>query len=309
MVAFSSAEAFERNLGLVSEPEQEKLAGALVSVAGCGGVGGLHAHALARIGVGRFRLADPDTFALANINRQIGANVHTIGENKASVTSRMIKAINPDAEVEIVENGVSAETAGSFVKDADLVVDGIDFFAIAARRQLFRAAWDANIPAVTAAPLGFSSTLHVFARGGMSFDEYFDFNDNQDCLDQIVNFAVGLAPKALHLPYMDLSSVDPKSGRGPSSIIGTQMAASLVAAEAVRIILKRAPSQLAPYFLQIDCYRHCVRKGYLRNGNRNWSQQVKAWLFKKRICRLGWNEAFQPALLNPLLEKEKANLA
>src|ERR1041384_2717532 len=119
MAVFRSAEAFERNFGLISREEQKRLAGALVSIAGCGGVGGLHAHALARIGVGRFRLTDPDIFALPNINRQIGATVDTIGENKAAVTARMINSINPEAKVEIVDQGVTAETADSFVKDAD----------------------------------------------------------------------------------------------------------------------------------------------------------------------------------------------
>jgi tRNA threonylcarbamoyladenosine dehydratase len=309
MVTFRSAEAFERNLGLISQQEQKRLTCARVSIAGCGGVGGLHAHALARVGIGRFKLTDPDTFSLANINRQIGATVQTIGENKAIVTARMIQSINPEAEVEIIEKGVSAESATEFVKDADLVVDGIDFFSIEARRRLFGAAWRAGIPAVTAAPLGFSSTLHVFAPGGMSFDRYFDLHDDQEYLDQVVNFAIGLAPKALHLPYMDLSSVDPKTGRGPSSIIATQMAASLVAAEAVRIILDRGPSLFAPHYLQIDSYRQSLRKGYLRNGNRRWSQQLKRRVLKKRLCSLGWDEAFQAPLLDSLLEKEKPNLA
>ena len=309
MVPFRSAEAFERNLGLISEQEQKRLADARVSIAGCGGVGGLHAHALARVGIGRFRLTDPDTFSPANINRQIGATVETMGENKAIVTARMIQSINPEAEVQIIEKGVSAETAREFIQDADLVVDGIDFFAIKARRHLFAAAWDGGIPALTAAPLGFSSTLHVFAPGGMSFDRYFDLNDDQDHLDQLVSFLVGLAPKALHIPYMDLGTVDPKSGRGPSSIIATQMAASLVAAEAVRIILGRASSLLAPHYLQIDCYRRSLRKGYLRSGNRSWSQQGKRRLLKKRLCRLGWDQVFESPLLGPLLEKEKPDLA
>jgi molybdopterin/thiamine biosynthesis adenylyltransferase len=309
MVTFSSVEAFERNLGLISQQEQNKLARALVSIAGCGGVGGLHAHALARVGVGRFRLTDPDTFSLANINRQIGATVHTVGENKAIVTARMIQSINPEADIQIVPKGVSEENVEEFVKDAQLVADGIDFFSIEARRQLFAAAWREGIPALTAAPLGFSSTLHVFAPGGMSFDRYFDLHENQDAMDQLVNFLAGLAPKALHSPYMDLSTVDPKSGRGPSSIIATQMAASLVAAEAVRIILGRGPSLLAPHYLQIDSYRQTVRKGYLRNGNRSWSQQFKRRLLKNRLCRMGWDQAFQAPLLGQFLEKEKANLA
>jgi molybdopterin/thiamine biosynthesis adenylyltransferase len=300
MAMFSSTEAFERNFGLISRQEQRKLADARIAIAGCGGVGGLHAHALARLGVGRFRLTDPDSFALANINRQIGATVHTIGENKAIVTARMIKSINPEAEIEIIPSGVNRENAAAFVAKSDLVVDGIDFFIIGARRRLFAAAWDGGIPALTAAPLGFSSTLHVFAPGGMSFDQYFDLNDDQDYFDHVVNFAVGLAPKALHSCYMDLSTVDPKTGRGPSSIIATQLAACLVASEAVRILLARGPSFLAPHYLQIDAYRQALHRGYLRHGNRNWLQQIKRRLLKKRLCHLGWGREFPAPRLTPL---------
>ena len=309
MAVFRSAEAFERNFGLVSRDEQKRLAGALVSIAGCGGVGGLHAHALARIGIGRFRLTDPDTFSVPNINRQIGATVHTVGENKAVITRQMIQSINPEASVEIAAAAIGASTAEDFVKGADLVIDGIDFFAIGARRELFAAAWRAGIPALTAAPLGFSSTLHIFAPGGMSFDDYFDLHSNQEPLDQLVNFLAGLAPKALHAPYMDLSSVDTATGRGPSSIIGTQLAASLVAAEAVRILLSRGPSRLAPHYLQIDAYRQCVRKGYLRQGNRSWSQQVNRKLLKERLCRLGWDRALRPSEPQEVVQKEGPNPA
>ena len=69
-IAFSAAEAFERNLGLISPEEQERLAKTTIAIAGCGGVGGVHAHTLARLGIGGFRLCDPDEFSLANFNRQ-----------------------------------------------------------------------------------------------------------------------------------------------------------------------------------------------------------------------------------------------
>jgi tRNA threonylcarbamoyladenosine dehydratase len=163
--AFSPAEAFERNLGLVTKDEQQKLAGCLVAIAGCGGVGGAHAYTLARLGIGRFRLTDPDTFSLANFNRQIGATMDTIGRNKAVVTAEMIRAINPQASVEIVEGGITADNATDFVRGTHAVVDGVDFFAIEARRRLFAAAWQWGAPALTAAPLGFSGTVHVFAEG------------------------------------------------------------------------------------------------------------------------------------------------
>ncbi|HTD53152.1 MAG TPA: ThiF family adenylyltransferase, partial [Thermoanaerobaculia bacterium] len=304
---FSPTEAFERNRGLVSLPEQERLSRCLVAVAGCGGVGGLHAHTLARLGVGRFRLSDDDTFSLANFNRQIGATVQSLGRNKAAVTADMIRAINPEARIEIVAE-VEKSTARDFVAGADLVVDGVDFFALDSRRALFAAAWWAGIPAVTAAPLGFSGTLHVFAPGGMSFDEYFDLADGQSQFDQLVNFALGLAPGAAHLAYMDLQSVDPASGRGPSSIVGTQMAACLVGAEAVRILLKRGPSPLAPAYLQFDAYRQCVRRGRLRGGNRHPLQRVKRAVLARRLRSYGWESALETrrrGLLTPAVEPDE----
>jgi molybdopterin/thiamine biosynthesis adenylyltransferase len=291
-ISFSQAEAFERNLGLISREEQKLLASSLVVIAGSGGVGGLHAHTCARLGIGRYRIADADTFSIANINRQIGATVQNVGRNKAEVTAEMIRSINPESTVEVFTGNVTGDNVESFIKDADLVIDGVDFFSLSARRHLFAAAWQASIPALTAAPLGFSATLHLFARGGMSFDEYFDMTDNQEPFEQLMKFIVGLAPAGLHLPYMDLSSVNIESGRGPSSILGSQMAASLAGGEAVAILLRRRPLFLAPNYLQFDCYRQILHKGKLRGGNRNWRQRIKRASLTKKFRSLGLDKAF-----------------
>jgi molybdopterin/thiamine biosynthesis adenylyltransferase len=292
VAVFSRAEAFERNTGLISLEEQKILASSLVVIAGCGGVGGLHAHTCARLGIGRFRIADTDTFSIANINRQIGATVQSIGKNKAEVTADMIRSINPECRVEVLDRNICADNVGAFVRDADLIFDGVDFFALSARRQLFAAARQADIPALTAAPLGFSATLHVFANGGMSFDEYFDLTDEQEPFEQLMRFIVGLAPAGLHLPYMDLSSVNIETGRGPSSILGSQMAACLAGGEALAILLNRRPLLLAPDYLQFDCYRQVLRKRRLRGGNRNWLQRLRRISLTKKFRTLGLDRAF-----------------
>jgi molybdopterin/thiamine biosynthesis adenylyltransferase len=289
---FSHHEAFERNIGLISEQELAQLAQKLVVIPGCGGVGGVHAQTLARLGVGKFRLADPDAFALANFNRQVGATMQTLGENKADVTARMIRAINPQADVMVFKGGISKENTSDFMEGADLLIDGIDFFALSVRRGLFSEAWQRTIPALTSAPLGFSGTLHVFAKPGLSFDDYFDLHDDQSPFEQFVNFFIGLAPSALHAPYMDLQTVKPQEGRGPSSIIGVQLAACLAGAEAVRILLERGPSLRAPHYLQFDAYRQKMRKGYLCGGNRNWLQRLKRRLVMKKFRHMGWDSAF-----------------
>lgn len=290
MTRFSTADAFERNLGLITGEEQQKLARSLVVIAGCGGVGGLHAHTLARLGVGRFRLTDFDTFSVANFNRQIGATMETVGKDKAEVTAAMVRAINPDAEVAVVPGGVTRENADDFVRGAGVVVDGIDFFSLGARRELFAAARRAGIPAVTAGPLGFGATLHVFGPEGMTFDEYFDLHDGQGPFDQLVNFVLGLAPAGLHLPYLDLGTVNPATGRGPSSIVGTQLAACLVGAESVRILLGRGRSPEAPKYLQFDAYRHILRTGRLPHGIRGFAQKLRRTMLVKRLRAMGWEK-------------------
>ena len=54
-------EIFFRNGGLISETEQDILRRSSVAIAGVGGVGGLLAERLVRIGIGRIKITDPGT--------------------------------------------------------------------------------------------------------------------------------------------------------------------------------------------------------------------------------------------------------
>ncbi|MCE1228355.1 MAG: ThiF family adenylyltransferase, partial [Firmicutes bacterium] len=58
--------AFSRNLGLVSPEEQQRLRQCRVAIAGMGGVGGVEALTFARLGVGKFTIADADAFDVVN---------------------------------------------------------------------------------------------------------------------------------------------------------------------------------------------------------------------------------------------------
>src|SRR6516162_3251586 len=96
---WSYEEAFSRHDGLLSGAEQRRLRGSRVAIAGMGGVGGIHLVTLARLGIGKFSIADPDTFETANFNRQYGANVRTVGLNKALSLREGVLAINPQLDV------------------------------------------------------------------------------------------------------------------------------------------------------------------------------------------------------------------
>ncbi len=76
------AKAFSRNIGLLTQAEQDKLANAKVAIPGMGGVGGVHLITMTRTGVGNFHIADFDTYEPANINRQFGARVPDFGRSR-----------------------------------------------------------------------------------------------------------------------------------------------------------------------------------------------------------------------------------
>lgn len=280
---WSYANAFTRNLGLVSEAEQERLRQSRVAIAGLGGVGGIHLATLARLGIGAFQIADPDRFEVVNFNRQQGAVLSSLGRRKATVMGQQARAINPDVDVQVFPEAITPRNVAEFLDGVDVLVDGIDFFAIDARRLLFREARRRGIWAVTAGPLGFSTAWLLFDPHGMSFDDYFDLHDGQDGLDQVVAFAVGLAPQATHLKSLDLSRVDLQGHRGPSLGLACQLCAGVAAAEVVKILLHRGPIHAAPWHFQFDAYWHLFRKGYRHWGNRHPWQRLKRWWLRRRL--------------------------
>ena len=90
---------FSRTELLIGEAGLNKLKQSTIMVFGVGGVGSHCIEALARSGVGRLILIDPDEVALTNLNRQSIAYHSTIGQHKTKVMAARIQDIHPEAEV------------------------------------------------------------------------------------------------------------------------------------------------------------------------------------------------------------------
>lgn len=285
---WSYEEAFSRNLGLIGPQEQERLRQSRVAIPGMGGVGGIHLLTLARLGIGKFRIADPDVFDVPNFNRQIGAEVDSLGRSKAEVMREKALQVNPELDLEVKLDSIHEDNIDDFLEGVDLVVDSVDFFSFEARRLLFRKARQHGIWAITAGPIGFSTAWLVFDPRGMSFDAYFDMHDGMSAIDQFAAFAVGLAPRATHFGYIDLSYVDGRTGRGPSASLACDLAAGVTAAEAIKVLLNRGPLRPAPCFAQFDAYRGIYRRGRLRWGNRHPLQRLKRSILRRRMRQMGY---------------------
>ncbi|RMD80669.1 MAG: ThiF family adenylyltransferase, partial [Gammaproteobacteria bacterium] len=271
---FDYDEAFSRNIGWVTREEQRVLRAKRVAIAGLGGVGGSHLLTLARLGIGRFHLADPDRFELANLNRQAGADLGTLGRPKVEVLAERARAINPTLELRLFPEGVGPANLEAFLEDVDLYLDGLDFFALEARRQVFAACERLGIPAVTAAPLGMGAALLCFVPGGMGFEEYFRLEGHPE-EEQLLRFLVGLAPAALHRTYLvDPSAVDLARHRGPSTPMACELCAGLAGSYVLKLLLGRGPVLAAPAGLQVDAYRNRLVVTRRPGGNRHPLQRL-----------------------------------
>lgn len=286
MTDFDYDAAFARNLGWVTETEQRSLRGKCVAIAGLGGVGGAHLLTLVRLGIGRFRLAEFDRFELVNFNRQTGASVSALGRSKLDVMCAMARDINPGLELTCFPDGVTEGNVDEFLRGADLFVDGLDFFAFAARELVFARCAAAGVPATTVAPLGMGAALLNFLPGRMSFADYFGFHDCRE-EEKPLRFLLGLAPAALHRRYLvDPSFVDLNAQRGPSTAMACQLCAGVAGTEALKILLKRRRVVAAPRGIHFDAYRNLLVRTWQPWGYRGPVRRVVHLIARRQFARM-----------------------
>lgn len=280
---FDYTTAFSRNIGWLTNNEQALLRRKRVAIAGLGGVGGSHLLTLVRLGVGAFNVADLDTFELANFNRQAGASLRTIGKEKVKTLTKAALAINPDLDIRVFEKGIGPTNNYEFLKDVDLYLDGLDFFAVAARRAIFAACHELQIPAVTAAPLGLSSAVLSFLPENMSFEQYFRLEGHSEH-EQLLRFFVGLAPAGLHRhALVDPTTIDLSGHRGPSTAIGCELCAGAAAGQVLKILLNRGKIWPAPHALQFDSYSNKLAHTWRPGGNNHPLQRLALNLARKKF--------------------------
>lgn len=276
---FDYGQAFSRNIGWVTPEEQARLRQAKVAIAGLGGVGGTHLLTLVRLGIERFSVADFDRYSLANFNRQVGATMATLDQPKADTMVAMARAINPNVQIEVFPEGVTPENLGRFMDGVQVYVDGIDFFAMPARRMLFDHCHRHGIHALTAAPLGMGVALLYFAPGGMSFEDYFKLEGHPE-QEQYARLIAGLSPAMLQRHYLaHPAAVNFKERRGPSTMMACDLCAGVMGTSVLKALLGRGELKAAPWGLHFDAYRQQLRHTWRPGGNSHPLQ----WLLLKFI--------------------------
>lgn len=254
-------EIFVRNWAFFSEVEQEKLRRSSIGIAGMGGVGGLLAERLVRIGIENLKITDNGTFEKSNLNRQFGSSMRTTGRSKAEVVFEQIKDINRQARIQFTNSGlIDKNDADMFVGGCDVVIDEMDTGAFKQSILLQRASREKGIPYLFTTAIGFGAVAVVFPPGGMTIEEYNGITPDEN-LDVLSNMVIPLQKMVPVMPsYVSKipADVGEKIAAGtvpvPTTSIGAGLASILGAMEAINIILKNRNVVAAPQYRYLDLF-------------------------------------------------------
>jgi molybdopterin/thiamine biosynthesis adenylyltransferase len=102
------------------------LAETRVAIVGLGGGGSHIAQQLAHVGVGHFRLIDPQEIDPSNLNRLVGATEKDVKAKmpKVGIAKRLIRGIRPWAQVKVAQT--EWQMADDMLKDAHVVFGCVD---------------------------------------------------------------------------------------------------------------------------------------------------------------------------------------
>jgi tRNA A37 threonylcarbamoyladenosine dehydratase len=149
-----SAEWLGRMFALEDAGTVETIRRSQVLCVGLGGVGGLAAELVARLGVGSMTIVDGDAVEATNINRQIPALTSTLGQPKAVVMADRLMDINPRLKLTVVERFLSPEDMPGVLNTGryDCVLDAID--SVPSKTALLAECIRRGIPVVSAMGAG-----------------------------------------------------------------------------------------------------------------------------------------------------------
>ncbi|MFP2912803.1 ThiF family adenylyltransferase [Pyxidicoccus sp. 3LFB2] len=248
---------FQRNLGVIGPETMERLSRTHVLVAGLGGAGGQCAVDLARLGLGALTLADFDTYARHNLNRQAGCFESTLGQPKVEVVGRMCLDIHPDLRLRKVGEGITDDNVeallagGAGQPPVDFVVEVIDISGARAKQALHRGCRQQGLPAMTGLMLGFGAALHVFQPDAPPYEALYLLPDGRIDLPAIIPH---LGSYMLQ-EYMDACYQG--QGHAPTCVVGATTAAGMMVSELVRGVMLGPRAMVSwPEYLYVDFFDH-----------------------------------------------------
>lgn len=144
---------FQRTARIIGEAGVAVLSQKTVAVFGLGGVGSYAAEALARMGVGHLIFIDKDRVDISNVNRQLVADLSTVGRLKVEVMAERARRVNESCDVQALPVYYRPEDSG-FIENlhADFIIDAID--DVPAKIALIAACDQLGVPMISSMGTG-----------------------------------------------------------------------------------------------------------------------------------------------------------
>ena len=257
-----------RNSGYISQDLQSTIRSTRLLIAGCG-LGSVFAETAVRTGFESFVLLDGDTVSAHNLNRQIYVD-SDIDQFKTGSLAKRLKAINPNAVIDVRNEWLKPETADRLVADCDLIIDTIDFLDLPAVIALHDAARAANKPILSAFSAGWGAVVGVFLPTSVTLRTVFGLPETGSLNGATYPIVFAQAFKRLfpQLPadFVSVTSdVLQKMAEGrpcpaPQLASGANCAAAAICALAVRL-LDGQPVAVAPDLILVDLADICTKAG------------------------------------------------
>lgn len=143
---------FERTINLIGTDNFNKISNLNILLVGLGGVGSFVFESLIRAGVNNLTIVDYDVVTLSNINRQLVANLNTVGRKKIDVAIEHAKEINNKININALDIKITSENINNLKNDYDFIVDACD--SIDAKISLIKFAKEHNIKIISSMGMG-----------------------------------------------------------------------------------------------------------------------------------------------------------
>lgn len=147
-------------IGAIGYDGQLKLTQSHAVIIGLGGLGSPASMYLTSAGVGKLTLVDFDVVDDSNLQRQVVHREDNIGMLKVESAKQALRALNQHTIIETIGKRLDDEALKAIIKQADVVLDCTDNFAI--RFQLNRICRSVKKPLVSAAAIRMEGQMTTY---------------------------------------------------------------------------------------------------------------------------------------------------
>lgn len=147
----------------IGEEGMKKIRKARATIVGAGGLGSVSAVQLTALGIGSLRIIDKDIVELSNLQRQMLYREKDIGKPKVLAAKEFLNELNPEVNIETIQEEITKENVSRAIKNVDFVVDALDHFT--PRFVVNEACLMENIPFLFGAVSGLNGNTMTITRG------------------------------------------------------------------------------------------------------------------------------------------------